>query len=62
MKIQYLNKFVQKIWMGDPTTCVYQFIYDENDSYDTKIILYFIMHELGLCIKLDSYVEHMLYA
>ena len=28
MKIQYTNKFVQKLGMSDPTTCVYQFIYD----------------------------------
>ena len=47
--------------MGDPTTCVYQFIYDENDSVDTRIIQCFIMHGLGLCNKVDSYVAHMLY-
>ena len=47
MKIQYLNETVQKIWIGDPTTCVYQIIYDENDSDETKIIKYFIMHGLG---------------
>ena len=48
--------------MGDPKTCVYQFIYDENDNDDTKIIQYFIMHGLGLCIKVDSYMSHILYA
>ena len=48
--------------MGDPTTCVYQYIYDENDSVDTKIIQYFIMHVLGSCIKVESYVAHMLHA
>ena len=48
--------------MVDPTTCVYQFIYDENYSVDTEIIQYFIRHGLGLCIKLDSYVAHMFYA
>ena len=31
MKIQYANEFVQKFGMGDPTTCVYQFICDEID-------------------------------
>ena len=45
--------------MDDPTTCVYQFIYDENYSVDKNIIQYFNMHGLGLCIKVDSYVEHM---
>ena len=30
MKIKYANEFVKKIGMGDPTTCVYQFIYDEK--------------------------------
>ena len=26
--IQYANEFVNKLGMGYPTTCVYQFIYD----------------------------------
>ena len=30
-KIQYANEFVKKLWMGDPTSFVYQFIYDENE-------------------------------
>ena len=38
MKIQYANEFVQKLGVGDPTTCVYQFIYDENVINETKII------------------------
>ena len=61
MKIKYSNKFVHKLVMGDPRTCIYQFIYDENDSYDTNIIQYFIMHGLVLCIKVDSYVAYMFY-
>ena len=48
--------------LGDPTTCIYQFIYDENDSNNTNIIQCFIMHGLLLCIKLNSCAEHMLYA
>ena len=48
--------------MGYPTTCFYQFIYDETDSVDTDIMQYFIMNGLGLCIKVNSYVAHMLYA
>ena len=48
--------------MGDPKTCVYQFIYDENYNDDTKLIQYFIMHVLGLWKKVDSYVSHMLYS
>ena len=47
--------------MGDPTMCVYQFIYDENDSGDTNIIKYFNMCGLVLYIKVDNYVAHMLY-
>ena len=35
MIIQYANEFIEKIGMGDPTTCVYRFIYDEKDSFDT---------------------------
>ena len=61
MTIQYANAFVQKLGMGDPTTCVYRFIYNENYSGDRKIIQYFITHLLGLCIKVDSYVAHMFY-
>ena len=48
--------------MGDPTTYVFQFIYNENDSVDTKSIQYFIMNGLGLCIKVESHVVHILYA
>ena len=45
----------------DPKTCVYQFIFDENDSNDTKIIQYFIMHVLGLCKNLNNFVAHIFY-
>ena len=48
--------------MGDTTTRIYQLIYDKNDNSDTKIIQYLILHGLGLCIKVDSYVAHMFYA
>ena len=61
MKIQYANEFIEQLGMGDPTTSVYQFIYDEKESIDTEIIQYFVMHGLGLCIKVDSYVAHMFY-
>ena len=47
--------------MGYPTKCVYQFIYDEKDNNDTHITQYCIMHGLGLCIKVDSYVAHLFY-
>ena len=62
MKIQYANNFVQKLGMGYPTTCVYQFIYNEKDKNDTQIKQYFIMHGLVSCTKVDSYVAHMFYA
>ena len=48
--------------MNDPKTCVYKLFYDENYSYDTKIKQYFIMHGLGLCIKVDINVAHVFYA
>ena len=48
--------------MGDPETCVYHFIYNEMDIFDKIIIQYFIMHGLGLCIKVDIHVSHMFYA
>ena len=47
--------------MVDPTARVYQSILDESEGNDTNIIKYFIMHGLGLCIKVDNYVAHMLY-
>ena len=47
--------------MGDLTTCVYPFIYNENDNDHTNILQYFIIHGLELCIKVDSYVTHMFY-
>ena len=48
--------------MGDTTTCVYQFIYNEKFKNDTQITKYFIIHRLVLCIKVYSYVDHMFYA
>ena len=51
MKIQYANKLIQNMRYVDNTTCVYQFIFDENYSIDTNIIQYCIMHGLVLCIK-----------
>ena len=42
MKIQYPNGFIENWGWGDPTTCVYQFIYGENDNDDTKIIQYLL--------------------
>ena len=62
MKIQYANNPVHKLGMGGTTTCVYQFIHDEKDKNNTQIIHYFIMHRLVLCIKVDSYVDHLFYA
>ena len=59
MKMQYANNFVQKLGMGDPSTCVYQIIYDEKDKNDTHIAQNFIMHRLVLCIKVDIYVIHL---
>ena len=62
MKKIYANEFIQNTVLGDPTTCVYQLIYDENYSSDTTIIQYFILNKLRLCIKFNSFVSHMLYA
>ena len=62
MRIQYANKLFQKLGMGDPKKCVYQLIYDKNDSDDTNITQYFIMDGLGICIKVDSFVSHMFHA
>ena len=32
MKIKYAKHFIHKLGMGDPTTFVYQFIYDRKDK------------------------------
>ena len=62
MKVQQENELVQKLGMGDTTTCVYQLVNNEKDSVDTEIIQCFVMNGLGLCIKVDSYAAHILYA
>ena len=59
MKIKYENNYVHKLGMCDTTTSVYQFMYNEKDKNDTQITQYLIMHRLGLCIKIYSYVDHM---
>ena len=46
MRMQYENELVQNLGIDDTTTFVHQFIYDENDNDDTKIIKDFIMHGL----------------
>ena len=48
--------------LGYPTTCSYQLNSDESYSNNIKIIQYFIMHRLSLCIKLDSFAAYMFYA
>ena len=48
--------------LGDTKTCVYQFLLYKYGSNETYIIQHFVMHGLGLRIKLNSYVGHMLYA
>ena len=62
MRIQYANNFVQKLGMGDPTICVNQLTYNEKYKNDTQITQYFIMHGLGLFIKVDISVAHLFYA
>ena len=42
MKIKYANNFVQQLGMGDPTKCVYQLIYNENDKNNTHITPYLL--------------------
>ena len=49
-RIKYANESIQNMGLGDPRTFVYQFIYDKNDSNDTKIIQYFMMHNPSPCI------------
>ena len=61
MKVQYANELIQNMGLGDPITGVHRFILDENEINDTKIIQFFIMHGLGLYIKLKSFVAHVLY-
>ena len=38
---KYVNEFVQKLGVGDPITCVYQFVYDEKYSDNTKNIIFY---------------------
>ena len=46
MRIKYSNEFIQNTGLGDPTTYFYQLIFYQDDSNDTKIIQYYIMHVL----------------
>ena len=58
----HANEFIHNMELGDPTICVYKFIFNEYYSNNPKIIQYLVMHRLVLCIKLKSCVEHMFYA
>ena len=48
--------------LGGTTACVCQLIFNKYDINEKNIIQYFIMHGLGLCIKLNCFVAHMFYA
>ena len=41
-RVQYVNEFVQNLGLGDPKTCLHQFICSENDNDDTKIIQFLL--------------------
>ena len=59
--MEYADEFIQHMGLGDPTLSVYHYIFDKEDSNDTKIIQYFVINGLWLCIKLDGFVSHMFY-
>ena len=46
--------------LGDLKTCVYQLIFDKNDSNDSKNTI-LIIYALGLCNKSKGFWAHMLY-
>ena len=48
--------------LGDTKICLYQFTFYKEDTYNTYILKYFVMKGLVICIKLNSYAAHMLYA
>ena len=47
MNIQHANEFIQNMGLGDSKTCVYKFIFDENDIHDTKL------YNILLCMDWD---------
>ena len=48
MKTQYENEFVEQLGIGDPTTCVYQLIYNEKESVDTETNKIFYYEWIGV--------------
>ena len=46
----------------DTTTNFYRFKFHKEDIYNTHILQYFVVNVLGLCIKINSCVAHMLYS
>ena len=48
MRIEYVNEFIQHMKLGDPTLCVYQFIFDQYGSNDTNNTQYFIINGMVL--------------
>ena len=45
MKIKDAKSVILNMGLGDSTTCAYQFIFDENDSNETKIKQYLLCME-----------------
>ena len=62
MKIKYENELIKTWdWVILKHVFISSFFY-QYDSNNTKIIQYFIMHGMGLCIKLNFFVSHMFFA
>ena len=63
-KAKYAMDFIHKFGLGVPTSCVYQFIHDENgfQEDDAEVIQYFLLNGLGVCFRLGNHVAHSFYA
>ena len=56
-----MNLFKTWVWVILQHVFIY-FFNNKNYNDDTKIRQYFIMHGMVLCIKVDIYVSHIIYA
>ena len=53
--------FITKLGLGNPNTCVYQFVIGESNEHPIVITQLLILDELGTCVNFQADVAHIFY-
>ena len=61
MRAAYGKTFITNLVLGNPTTCVYQFVIGKSNEHPVVITRFFIFNGLGPCVHFQVDVAHMFY-